>query len=75
MRTKLGQYNKTNLKADHYPLTSVRDACIRAARLDAEVTGGDIPNGNTTRVYRLLKAITAKALPQQLPAELRGLLR
>jgi hypothetical protein len=42
--------------------------------LDATVAGGDIPNENTTRVYRLLKAIAAKALPQQLPAELRGLL-
>ncbi|HXM44421.1 MAG TPA: hypothetical protein VN924_24500 [Bryobacteraceae bacterium] len=34
---------------------------------------GDIPSDNTTRVYLLLKAIAAKALPQQLPVELRGL--
>jgi hypothetical protein len=74
LRAKLGQYKKTKLKREHYPLTSVRDACIRAERLDATVAGGDIPNENTTRVYRLLKAIAAKALPQQLPAELRGLL-
>jgi hypothetical protein len=71
---KLGQHNKTKLKREHYPLTSVRDAGIRAERLDATVAGGDIPNENTTRVYRLLKAIAAKALPQQLPSELRGLL-
>jgi hypothetical protein len=75
LRAKLGQYNKTKLKPEHYPLTSVCDACIRAERLDATVAGADIPSDNTTRVYRLLKAIVAKALPQQLPPELRGLLR
>ena len=74
LRAKLGQYNKTNLKPEHYPLTSVHAACTRAERLDAGVAGGDIPNENTTRVYRLLKAIVAKALPQQLPPELRRLL-
>jgi len=74
LRTRLGEYNKTNLKKEHYPLTSVCNACIRAERLDATVAGGEIPNDNTTRVYRLLKAIAAKALPQQLPSELRCLL-
>ena len=73
LRTKLGQYNKTNLKREHFPLASVYNACVRAQRLDATVKGGDIPDTNTTRVYRLWKAITAKALPQQLPPELRGL--
>ena len=75
LRAKLGQYNKTNLKQEHYPFTSVCNACIRAERLDATVSGGEIPNENTTRVYRLLKAISAKALPQQLPPEIRALLR
>lgn len=74
LRARLGEYNKTNLKQEHYPLTSVRSAYSRAERLDATVAGGDIPSDNTTRVYRLLKAIAAKALPQQLPPELRGLL-
>ena len=75
LRARLGQYNKTSLKQEHYPLASVYDACIRAERLDATVAGGDIPQENTTRVYRLWKAIAAKALPLQLPPELRGLLR
>jgi len=75
VRARLGQYNKTKLKQEHYPLTSVCNACTRAERLDATVTGGDIPRENTTRVYRLWKAIAAKALPLQLPPELRGLLR
>jgi hypothetical protein len=74
LRATLGEYNKTNLKKEHYPPPSVFDACVRAERLDATVAGGDIPLANTTRVYRLLKAIVAKALPLQLPSELRGLL-
>ena len=75
LRARLGQYNKTNLKPEHYPLTSVFDACIRAERLDAKVKGGDIPSENTSRVYQLWRAIAAKALPAQLPSELRGLRR
>ena len=74
LRARVGQYNKTRLKHEHYPLAAVRDACIRAERLDATVTGGDIPRENTTRVYRLWKAIAAKALPLQVPPELRSLL-
>lgn len=75
LRVKLGEYNKTKLKQEHFPLASVSNACVRAERLDATVGGGEIPSENTTRVYRLLKAIAAKALPQQLPFELHGLLR
>jgi RloB-like protein len=75
LRSVIGEYNKTNLKRAHYPLPSVRDACLRAERLDNTVAGCDIPTGNTTRVYLLWKAIVAKALPQQLPLELRGLWR
>jgi hypothetical protein len=60
LRAKLGQYNKAKLKQEHYPLASVHDACIRAGRLDSTVAGGDIPSENTTRVYRLLKAIVAR---------------
>jgi hypothetical protein len=62
LRARLGEYNKTKLKREHYPLASVSDACIRAERLNATVTGGDIPLANTTRVYRLLRAISANAL-------------
>jgi len=74
LRAKLGQYNKANLKPEHYSLVSVADACVKAQKLDKAVPGGDIPSGNTSRVYRLWKAIAAKALPLQLPPELRGLL-
>jgi hypothetical protein len=74
LRATLGRYNKTKLRSGDYPFSSVSEACVRAERLDATVAGGDIPEGTTTRVYRLWKAIAAKALPSQLPAELRGLL-
>lgn len=74
VRTVLGEYNKTKLKQAHYTLPSVRAACVRAARLDDAVGGGDLPAANTARVYKIWKAIAAKALPSQLPEELRTLL-
>jgi len=74
LRAKLGQYNKTKLKEEHFPLGSVSEACRRAIKLDESVTGGEIPNGNTSRVYLLWQSIASKALPLQLPRELRTLL-
>lgn len=68
-----GQYDKTNLKAEHYPFAMVREACLRAGRLDEATQGGLIPKGNTSRVYLLWQAIVAKSLDSQLPLELRGL--
>jgi hypothetical protein len=73
LRAALGEYNKTNLRPEHYPLPSVLDACMRAARLDSNVAGGDIPAANTSRVYRLWQSIAASASPLQLPIELRRL--
>ncbi len=73
LRRRLGEYNKTKLKAAHYPFGSVAEACRRAELLDATVAGGDIPAANTSRVYRLLKAIAGKGLRSQLPEELRFL--
>jgi len=73
LRERLGRYDKTKLDASHYPLASVAEACNRAERLDRTVLGGDIPNSSTSRVYRLWAAIAEKALPSQLPTELRGL--
>jgi hypothetical protein len=73
LREKVGEYNKVNLKMEHYPLSSVLDACRRAEKLDKSVGGGDIPESTTTRVYLLWKAIISKALRSQLPNELRQL--
>lgn len=75
LRAKLGQYNKTKLNQEHYTLTDVRNAILRAEQLDAAITGGDIPDSNTSRVYLLWKAIVEKALPSQLPTELRQLMQ
>ena len=73
LREALGEYRKPKLKASHYPIELVAQACKRAESLDGTVAGGEIPASNTTRVYQLWKAIAAKALPSQLPRELREL--
>jgi len=73
LRATLGEYNKKGLKEKHYPIESVPDAIRRAEQLDAAVGGGDIPNGNTSRVHLLWRAIIDKALPSQLPAPLASL--
>ncbi len=73
LRNALGKYNKTKLDSSAFPLASVATACRRAESLDAMVPGGDIPAGNTSRVYKLWQAIAAKAHPTQLPEELRTL--
>jgi len=74
LRMALGQYNKARLRKEDYPLSSVLEACQRAQRLDKSVSGGDIPSGNTSRVYLLWNSIAAGALPSQLPTELRSLI-
>ena len=74
LRAQLGEYNKTNLKAEHYPRAMTAEAVRRAERLDASVEGGDIPNGNTTRVYQLLLATIRATLPSQLPIEFQALI-
>jgi hypothetical protein len=73
LRDKLGEYNKTNLKREHYPPVLVREAILRAERLDRDVPGGDVPEANTTRVYKLWRAILSKALSSQLPEEFQEL--
>ena len=72
LRTKIGQYNKTKLKREHYPYALVVEAYKRAVRLDQKA-GGEISVYNTSRVYKVWKAIVSKALPSQLPPELKDL--
>ena len=73
IRERVGEYNKTNLKREHYPDGSALEATLRAERLDGTVPGGDVPEAPTTRIYRLIRAIVAKSLPSQLPPELRSI--
>lgn len=75
LRIVLGEYNKTNLKKEHFPIASVVRACQRASRLDAQVNGGDIPENNTSRVYKLWEEIINNALPSQIPEELLLILK
>jgi len=74
IRSYVGEYNKTNLKPNHYGDGSASNATLRAERLDETVTSGDIPDSPTTRIYRLIRAIVSKGLPSDLPLELRPLL-
>ena len=66
-------YNKTKLREDAFVVESLPDAYHRAAAMDAEVAGGDKPNGVTTRVYQVWHNILLKALASQLPDVLREL--
>jgi len=74
LRKVIGEYNKTNLKQEHYPLDALKKAYLSAKALDQLTGGSDIPESNTSRVYLLWQAIFAKALPSQIPPELIGLL-
>jgi hypothetical protein len=74
LRNALGEYNKTNLKEEHYPREMLAQAVERAERLDRAVEGGDIPVSNTSRVYQIWQAILSKALQSQIPPELHRLL-
>lgn len=73
IRRHRGEYNKTSLKREHYPLESVVDAIRRAVHLDAQVAGGDIPQTTTTRVHRIWREIIEGAHPSQLPKEFAAL--
>lgn len=73
LRDMLGAYNKTNLKAEHFSGAGVVSACRQAKALDAGITGGIIPKGNTTRVYQLWAAIIRDMQRWQLPEELADL--
>jgi hypothetical protein len=57
IRSELGQYNKTRVDPMKFPPESLVRAHSRAKELDLEVAGGEIPAGNTTRVYRLIDSI------------------
>ena len=74
LKKQLSGYNKRRLRPEDFPLESVVDAYRRAEKLDKEVTGGDIPDSNTSRVYLLWKSIVEKALRSQLPVALHPLL-
>ena len=73
LRQLLGEYNKTSLKREHFPIESVAKAYQQARDLDKAALGGEIPQTNTSRVFRLWEVIIRKSLPSQLPPELAAL--
>lgn len=73
MREMLGGYNKTNLKAEHYPASLLINAYERAESLARESGGGFVPSGNTTQVFMLWKSIIEESISSQLPKEFRPL--
>ncbi len=73
IRSVVGEYNKTNLKRQHFTNGSVEAATLRAERLDLTVPGGYLPEAPTTRIYKLIRGIAAKCLPSELPSALRPL--
>ena len=66
-------YNKTQLREEAFPIETLPEAYHRAVKRDAEVVGGDKPDGVTTRVYQVWHNILMKALASQLPGVLRDL--
>lgn len=72
LRVALGEYSKSNLKPEHYPLANIAAAISRAEQLDFQVERSDRPSANTTRVYLLLKSILASIPVAQRPEELRA---
>jgi RloB-like protein len=65
LRAALGEYNKTSVKAGHFPVARVPDAIRRARALESSPDDpvGHWPEQAGTRVYRLLE----RALPPVQP--------
>lgn len=73
LRKTLGAYNKKKLNMEDFPVSSVPKAVAGAEVIDKEISGGDIPERATSRVYQLWQEIIMNAAQAQLPSELRDL--
>lgn len=64
LRRVLGEFNKTRLKAEHYPADKVKEAVRRARSLegDADHPKGYWPERTGTRVYRLVERLLGPKL-------------
>jgi hypothetical protein len=74
LRSELGRYDKTRLDPRCFTFAHVKVACERALQLDLSAGHPEIPQTPGSQMYLLWRAIVAKALPSQLPEELRALL-
>lgn len=59
----LGSYNKKSLKKEHYSVEGLKRAYLGSKLHDATVSGGDIPDATTTRVYKIWDSIFDKINP------------
>jgi hypothetical protein len=59
LRKALGEYNKTSIKAGHFPLSKIPHAIKRARALETspDAPAGPWPEKAGTRVYRLLERV------------------
>lgn len=73
LREILGSYNKRNLDTAVFPLDTVAQAIQRSTNLDGTVTGGDIPNSNSSRVHHIWQSVIRNSSHHQLPEEFREL--
>lgn len=70
LREILESYSKRNLRAADFPLSKVPVAIENAERIDSSIKSGDVPDRNTSRVYKLWRSIINNASVAQLPKEL-----
>ena len=59
IRTFVPHFDKLSLRGEDFALELVPAAVSRAQKLDAIVEGGLIPQGNTSRVYKIWESILA----------------
>lgn len=57
LRRAIGEYNKRNLKLQHYGPERMLAAVRRARELDSTTNGDKLPKARTTRMYRLIEAL------------------
>lgn len=69
LRELLTEYNKTKIDVSKFPIPTIRDAIARAENIDGTVPGGTIPEGNTTRVYKLVQSIIQKSAKRQISSD------
>lgn len=62
-------YSKVNVQTSDFPLELLSVAIQRAAKRDASVDGGRIPEDNTTRMYLLWTSVLERFEEFQLPQE------
>ena len=70
LKETIGEYGpKCNIRYDDFSADKVRKAIIGAIQIDSTVSGGWIPDSNTSRVYQLVMSIIDNSSPENIPEE------